>query len=389
MPVISFAQDGFIERSEIEKKEKLKNDKQFHFKDLIDIEHTPVKNQLSSGTCWSYAANSFMESEMMRKGKLPYELSEMYMLRMVLSDKADAYVRMHGNIAWNDGGECHDVLNMFSDYGALPQTIYPGLENGGNHRKLSEMMSILKGILDAVINNPDGIHSADWKKAFDATLDLYLGKVPVKFSFDGFSYTPLSFGQKCVGIHPEDYIEISSFMKDPLYKKIKLLLPDNWSFNRVYNVKMEDLTSIIDYALTKGYSVAWSADVSESYFGWDKGIAYVPEKEVDDMTETEKKEMFEGPKPEKYVSPSLRQKAFDNYETTDDHSMHIVGLAEDKNHKKYYKVKNSWDTQNGYYGYIYVTKTYVQYKTTSILLHKSALTTEVRNQLNLGTSREY
>lgn len=361
----------------------VETDNKYKFTNLIDLERTHVKNQASSGTCWSYSTNSFLESEMMRMGKEPIELAPIFSAHCVYLDKAENYVRMHGSVAWGDGGSCHDVINMFGKYGAMPQEVYTGLHYGTTKNKFAEMQAILKSMLDAVVSNPNGHLTPSWKKAYAEVLDSYLGEVPETFKWDGHTYTPKSFARERVGIHPEDYVEISSYTTAPYYKKTMLMVPDNWSFDRVYNVKMDDLTDIIDYALNRGFTVAWATDVTEKYFSWKNGVAYVPEKSYDDMDDSEKKYMFDGPKYERSITPEMRQEAFDNYETTDDHGMHIVGLASDQNGRKYYKVKNSWGDKNDYKGYIYVSKNYVRYKTTAILLHKNGVPNELRNKMNL------
>jgi bleomycin hydrolase len=238
-------------------------------------------------------------------------------------------------------------------------------------------------MLDAVVSNPNGKLTPSWKKAYDEVLDSYLGKVPYKFKWNNATYTPESFAKTRVGIHAEDYVELTSVTTAPYYKKTMLMVPDNWSFDKVLNVKMEDLTDIIDNALNRGFTVSWATDVSEKYFSWKNGVAYVPEKDYEDMDDSEKKYMFDGPKWERTITPAMRQTAFDNYETTDDHGMHIVGLAADQNGRKYYVVKNSWGEKNDYKGYLYVTKTYVRYKTTAILLHKNGIPNELRNKMNL------
>jgi len=389
LPLFALGQEDIIKKFELNQKYKKPDQTKYYFKDIIDLEHTPVKNQTGAGTCWSYATNSFIESEMMRMGKRPYELSRIYSLRCAYLEKAENYIRMHGGMAWSTGGECHDVLNMYSLYGTMPQMVYPGYDMPINTAKLAEMNDALKNFADRMIDEPKSEIAREWRQAFNAIMTSYIGDAPDKFNFDGHNYTPQSFAKKSVGIHPEDYIELASYTNKPYYKKLMLMVPDNWSFNRVYNIKMEDITDVIDRALSRGYTVAWEADISEPYFSWENGIAYVPEKDIHDMSEKEKDELFDGPKMERFIAAETRQKALNNFETTDDHAMHIVGMAEDQNHKKYYKVKNSWDTNNEYSGYIYVTKTYIKYKTTTILLHKSALSTEIRNKLNLGTSREY
>jgi len=389
MPMLVRAQDDLIRKIESNKSyttaapgATVADDKKYHFTNIIDLEHTDVRNQASSGTCWSYSTNSFLESEMMRMGKEPIELSQIFSARCVYMDKAENYVRMHGAISWGDGGECHDVINMYEKYGAMPQEAYTGLQYGTTKNKFAEMQAVLKGMLDAVIANHNGKLTTAWKKAFNDVLDAYLGPIPEKFKWDNRTYTPKTFAAERVGIHPEDYVELSSFMEDPYYKKTMLMVPDNWSFGRVYNVQMNDLTDIIDNALNKGFSVAWAADVSEKYFSWKNGVAYVPEKDYEDMSDTEKKYMFDGPKDERVITPEKRQAAYDNYETTDDHGMHIVGLAADQNGRKYYIVKNSWGDKNDYKGFIYVSKAYVQYKTTAILLHKNGVPQTLRNKMN-------
>lgn len=380
-PSLVQAQDELVKKLEKNHSDSSKN--KFVFTPQIDLAHTSVKNQASSGTCWSYSTNSFLESEMIKAGKKPVELAQIYSARRVYSDKADNYIRMHGAVAWGDGGACHDVINMYAKYGAMPQEAYTGLHYGFNKNKFAEMQGVLKAVLDELVKNPNGKLSPNWKQAFEAIMDSYLGAVPESFVYKGKRYTPQSFADEVVGLNPDDYVEISSFTDQPYYKKTLLMVPDNWSFDKVYNVKMQDITSIIDHALQKGYTVAWATDVSEKYFSWKNGVAYVPEKDYDDMSDTEKKYIFNGPKPERKITPQMRQEAFNNYSTTDDHGMHIVGTATDQNGREYYVVKNSWGTTNDYKGFLYVTKAYVQYKTTAFLLNKKGIPYELRTKMNL------
>ena len=381
LPLLANAQDDLVKKSNANKTDDTA--KKYHFSDLIDVEHSSVKNQASSGTCWSYSTNSFLESEMARMGRQPVELAQIFSARCVYMDKADSYVRMHGALSWGDGGECHDVINMYAKYGAVPQEVYTGLQYGTTKNKFAEMQAMLKAMLDAVVANPNGKLTPSWKKAYLAVIDSYLGAMPEKFKFEGKTYTPKSFATERVGLHPEDYIEVSSFTTSPYYKKTMLMVPDNWAMAKVYNVQMNDLTDIIDHALNKGFTIAWAADVSEKYFSWKNGVAFVPEKEWEDMDDTEKKHMYDGPMDERSITPEKRQAAFDDYETTDDHGMHIVGIAEDQNGRKYYKVKNSWGDKNDYKGYIYVSKAYVRYKTTALLLHRNGVPTSLLNKMNM------
>jgi len=355
----------------------------FHFTTIIDLANTSIKNQGSSGTCWSYSTNSFLESEMIREGKTPVTLSQIYTARCAYIEKGINYVRMHGAVALGDGGEPHDVINMFRKYGAMPQMFYTGLSFGSTTNKFGELDAIMEAMLQAIVKNPNGELSQNWIQAYTAAIDAYLGEVPATFTYNGKTYTPQTFAKDVVGVNPDDYVEFGSETDHPYYSKFTLLVPDNWAFGQVYNLPLNDVTDVIDNALKNGYTVEWSTDVSEKYFSWKNGVAYVPESNYSDMTQDERDHMFDGPKPELNITPEVRQKAFDNYNTSDDHGMHIVGLAKDQNGKEYYIVKNSWGTTNDYKGYLYVTKAYVRYKTTNFLVNKNALSKDIRDKTGI------
>ncbi|MBB5620609.1 bleomycin hydrolase [Pedobacter cryoconitis] len=374
-----FAQDNLV--NSLKNNQSANSTSGFKFTDVINLENTSVKNQGSSGTCWSYSTNSFLESEMIRMGKAPIALSEMFSARNVYVEKGKNYVRMHGAVSLGDGGALHDVINMYRKYGAVPQVNYTGLNYGTKINKLGEMGAITTGILEAVVKNKT--LTPNWEKAYTGAIDAYLGQVPEKFDYKGKSYTPQTFAKQVVGLNPDDYVELSSFNDHPFYSKFTLLVQDNWSFDQVYNVKVNEITDIIDNALKNGYSVAWATDVSEKSFSYKNGVAYIPAKPYDEMNEQEKATMFSEPKPEMEITQENRQLAFDNYETTDDHGMHIVGLAKDQNGREYYIVKNSWGVTNDYKGYLYVTKNYVKYKTTAFLLNKGGIPAAIRKNLGI------
>jgi bleomycin hydrolase len=376
-----FAQDYLV--NSLKNNQSANSAGTFQFTEVVNIENTPIKSQGSSGTCWSYSANSFLESEMIRMGKEPVEISQIYTARNAYVEKGKNYVRMHGAISLGDGGALHDVINMYRKYGALPQSVYTGLNYGTTNNKFAEMAAMAEGVLQAAVKNPNGELSPNWIKAYTAVLDTYLGEVPESFTWKGKKYTPQTFANEVIGINPDEYVEISSLKEHPYYSKFVLMVPDNWSLDQVYNVKMNELTDIIDNALKQGYSVAWAGDVSEKGFSWKNGVAYVPTKSVAEMTPEEKEGMFMGPKEELEITEDMRQAAFDNYTTTDDHGMHIVGLYKDQNGKEYYMIKNSWGASNDHKGYMYMTKNFVKYKTTAILLNKGGLPKEIAKKLNV------
>lgn len=374
------AQDNLI--YSLQHNESDKSAKTFKFTPVVNAEATSVKDQKSSGTCWSYSTNSFLESEMIRMGKKPVDIADLYTARNTYIEKGINYVRMHGALTLGDGGACHDVINMFAKYGAMPQQAYSG--NGyGSGRSSDRMNEVTKAILEKVVKAPEGKFDPNWKVQYIRAIDSSMGEVPERFSYEGKEYTPKTFAAEVVGINPDDYVELSSFNTAPYYKKAVLMVPDNWSFDQVYNVQMDDITNTIDHALKAGYTVAWATDVSEKGFSWKNGIAYIPSKNVKDMTGEEKRNMFNGPKPEKQITVEMRQASFDNYQTTDDHGMQITGIAKDQNGKEYYIVKNSWGTSNDYKGYLYVTKNFVKYKTTAFLLNKNGIPADLREKLAL------
>jgi bleomycin hydrolase len=236
-------------------------------------------------------------------------------------------------------------------------------------------------MLKGIVENKNGKLTKNWLPAFTAALDAYLGKAPEKFTWQGKEYTPLTFASEVVGLEEQNYLELSSYTYAPFYKPTLLMVPDNWSLESVWNVPMDEMTEIVDNALNSGYTVAWATDVSEKYFSWKNGVAIVPEKEPEDMEADELKKMFDGPQTERNITPEIREEAFDNYSTTDDHGMHIVGLAKDQNGKEYYMVKNSWGEKNDYKGYLYVSKAFFKYKTTALLVNENAIPRNILRKL--------
>lgn len=379
--LVTYGQDNLVNSLKNNQSENSKAS--FKFTDVINLANTPVQNQGSSGTCWSYSTNSFLESEMIKAGKQPVQLSQIFSARNAYVEKGINYVRMHGAVSLGDGGALHDVINMYRKYGAVPQEVYTGLNYGTKTNKTAELGDIEKGVLEAVVKNSNGELTPNWLKAYTGVIDAYLGAVPENFTYNGKKYTPKTFANEVVGINPDNYVELSSFNDHPFYSKFTLLVPDNWSFDQVYNVKVNEITDIIDNALKNGYTVAWATDVSEKSFSYKNGVAFVPQTPFNDMTVKEKADMFNGPQAEMEITQENRQAAFDNYQTTDDHGMHIVGLAKDQNGKEYYIVKNSWGVTNDYKGYLYVTKNYVKYKTTAFLLNKAGIPSAIAKKLGL------
>ena len=271
---------------------------------------------------------------------------------------------------------------MYRRYGALPQDVYQGLNYGTSRNNHEELETVLKGMLDAIIKGKK--LTPIWKVAVTKVVDTYLGAVPEKFNYKGKEYTPKSWASEVVGINPDDYLEFTSFSHAPFYQKMLVMVPDNWSYDLSYNVKVGEMTEIMDHALKNGYSIAWATDVSDKGFSWKNGVAVVPQKSFEDMDEKEKSSVFSTSIPEKSITQELRQTEFDNYLTTDDHGMHLTGLAKDQFGKEYYITKNSWGEKNDYKGFLYVSKPFVELKTTTFIVHKNGVPKHILKKLGLN-----
>lgn len=348
-----------------------------------EVKRTPVKNQYRTGTCWDHATLSFLESELLRTGKGEYDLSEMWVVRHTYPKKALAYVRGSGAAQFGEGGQAHDVFDAIREFGIVPESVYGGMRIDESRHNHGEMSTVLKAMLDAVDKVNGGRITPRWQEAFEAVLDAYLGKPPASFEYQGKTYTPKSFAQS-LGLNLDNYVEITSYTHHPFYAKMRLEVPDNWSHNGdYYNVPIDDVEAIIDNALKNGYSVAWDGDVSEREFSSRAGYAFVPLKDFEDQTQAERAAKVTAPEPEKAVTQELRQKTFDNHTTTDDHLMHIVGLAHDQAGNKFYYTKNSGGTDQKYGGYIYMSRAWVRLKTVAILVNRGSIPAAIAQKLGL------
>ena len=363
-----------------------------------DIPHSPVKDQYRSGTCWAFAGLSLLEAEMIRMKKPEVNLSEMFIVWHSYAAKATKHVRLHGHLNFSAGGAFHDVTNVIRKHGIVPEQVYTGLKYGEDKHVHGELDRVLHEQVNAVIENRNKKLSTAWHEAVKATLNSYLGELPGVFNYGGREYTAQSFARDYVGLNMDDYVELTSFTHHPFYSKFILEVPDNWSWDEMYNVPMDELEEIIDHALANGFTVAWAADVSEKGFATSsKGVAVVPEIDFETMDNTEiarweelsEKEKYDrlyelsAPGKEKVITQEMRQVGFDNYETTDDHGMLIVGTGKDQNGTFYYRVKNSWGNYNDHQGYFYASRPYVRYKTMCIMVHKDAIPKNIRKKLNL------
>lgn len=368
----------------------------YQFTTVKEVKITPVKNQNRTGTCWSFSGVGLIEAELLRTGKGEYNLSEMFIANHSYKDKADKFVRLHGKLNFAQGGSFADVIYVFKHYGAVPGELYKGLEYGQDNHVHGELAEVATAYVNAVIKNRDKKLSTAWKKGFDGVIDTYLGKLPETFTYQGKQYTPKSFGES-LGLNFDDYVSLTSYTHHPFYSQFPLEIEDNWRWAQSYNLPINELMEVFDHAINNGYAIAWGSDVSEKGFTRN-GIAVAPDIEALESSgsdqarwvglsqmekDAEIKKLVEKPCKEIEVTQELRQQAYDNYQTTDDHGMLIYGIAKDQTGKKFYMVKNSWGTESKYKGHWYASEAFVAYKTMNIVLHKDALPKAIQSKLGI------
>lgn len=371
--------------------------KGFVFTDVITIPSTSVKDQNKSGTCWSFAGTGFIEDAVRKLKGDSLDLSEMFTVRMCYLEKARRDVRLQGHGNVGQGGSLVDVGYVMKHYGAMPEEIYTGLNYGAAKHDHDELSRVIDAYMNAVTRGSKT--TTAWEAGLIGILDAYLGKVPETFTYNGVEYTPKTYAES-LGINFDDLIPFTSYTHHPYWEPFALEVCDNWLWEQYNNVPLQVMKEIVDNALQNGYTVNWAADVSEKGFKWNEGYAVLPAKKneadlqgtelsrwvkLSDADKEAEAYKFTGPKDlvEVTVTPEMRQEMYELHETTDDHGMVIVGTAVDQDGNKYYKVKNSWDTNHVYNGYFYVSEPYFLAKTMSFMVHKNAIPKDVRKRFNI------
>ncbi len=368
---------------------------EYKFTTVVENPVTSVKNQYRSGTCWAFSAISFVESEIIRINNITDpanypDLSEFFVVSHSYSDRADKYVMLDGNLTFSAGSQGEDVLDVIRLYGIVPQSEMTGMNYGTELPVQGELDAVLRAYVEAVVKNPNRTLTTAWKRGFQAVLNEYYGSYPEKFTVDGVEYTPESY-RDALNFNPDDYVTITSFTHHPFYTYFPFEVADNWRWDEFYNVPVDEMMSILDYALENGYTVSWGSDVSEPGFTRD-GLAILVDvnakstagsdqehwvgKAEDKPAKAKAKKdakLKTNPIVELVPTQETRQEGFLNKTITDDHGMQIYGIAKDQWGGKYYLVKNSWGETGKYNGIWYASEAFVKGQTLDICIHKSAL----------------
>lgn len=362
-----------------------------------EIPITSVKNQNRSGTCWNFSTLSFFEAEILKKSGKTYDLCEMFVCNKNYIDRAVLKVRMHGDAQFSQGGSAYDVLYVLKNYGICPEEAMPlpGTLYGDTLTNFGQLFEVMEPYVNAVAQSKQKTLNPAWKNGLQGILDAYLGKCPEQFEYEGKTYDPMSFAQS-LGLDWNDYVSITSYTHHPFYTEFPVEVQDNWRQPGSWNLPIDEMARVIDYAIDNGYTVAWGGDVSEDGFT-RQGLALLydtenPELDGSDMarwlklTAAEKtNKLKEQGVMIKEMEPTQeqRQKEFDNWTLTDDHGMLIYGKATDQTGREYYMVKNSWGKSGDYDGIWYMSKNFIVAKCMDFMVNRNAVPKDIRKKLGI------
>ena len=371
------------------------------FTTVLENPVTSIKNQNNSGTCWSYSALAFLESEVLKKdpSKTDIDLCESFLVSKTYTDRADRNVRTHGDASFSQGGSFYDAIFCMERYGFIPEGImpYPITPYGDSLFNFTNFFPPMEAYIKAIATSNAKKINPIWKKDVQGMLDNYFGECPTEFEYKGKKYTPQSFVKDYLKLDPNDYVSLTSYTHHPFYSSFVLEIQDNWRWATSYNLPLDEFMRVMEEGVKKGYTFAWGADVSEDGFsrrtGKNKCVATVPDTKASAGVGSDQSR-WTGEKAgakiaqadaagEKVITQEMRQEGYDNWTTTDDHGMQIYGIAKDQNGKEYFMMKNSWGEYGPYKGFWYVSKPYVAYKTMNIVINKNAIPKDIRKKLGI------
>jgi bleomycin hydrolase len=337
---------------------------------------TPVKNQAMTGTCWCFSTSSLLESQYLKNNKSEIDLSEMFTVYNMYIEKARNYLLREGHAQFGEGGLGHDVIRGVANYGAMPESVFAGLGQEKQQLNHAKLIVALTTYLDSILKHKP--IPEDWKAGYLKLLDEYIGTPPAEFEVNHKKYTPRSYATEVLKFKADDYVNITSFTHHPFYQPFILEVPDNFSNGSYYNIPLDEMITVVSNALSKGYTVMWDADVSNSGFmpNFGLGLYIQRTKELKTVPITADQEELDW-------NPSLRQQLFENLTTQDDHLMHITGIEKSKGGKTFFIVKNSWGVNGPYNGYINISEAYFAMNTISLVVPKEAIDKSLLDQLKI------
>lgn len=319
--------------------------------------HNVPVSQGKTGTCWSFSATSFFESEIYRVAQQQVKLSEMFFVYWEYVERAKAFVLAKGDVTFSEGSESNAVPKVMLKYGAMPHEIYSGLLPGQtvfDHSKMiSELEVYLKFVKDSSFYNEEKV-----LETVKNILNSYMTQPPDSFVYHGVTYAPVQFLKEFCKIIPTDYFSFMSDNSGSFNQLCELKEDDNWRKSHdYYNVKADDFLNLSKDAIINNFSFCICGDVSEPGISNEKQVMFVPAFDI----------------PSENIDDNARQVRLSNGSTTDDHCIHIVGYQL-KNGKFWFLAKDSGAGafDGKYKGYRFISEDYVKLKMMNILIYKYA-----------------
>lgn len=309
------------------------------FRNVVMNKMTPVKDQGSNNCCWAYAMLSTIETEHLMRGD-SIHLSVNYAVRAMLEEQLVRKYLCREQTVVRERGMGSTLTNVIGRNGIVPYDAYHR-QNALPFRAAGKKMNL---VIETSINTHIGLDRflTRMKTVFD---DTY-GPQPRQVYMYGAEYTPQEFARSVC--YPGEYEALTSFTHHPFGERFVLEVPDNWERNEFLNIPIDSLTETVKQAVREGHGVCWEGDISEPGFSFRQGTAE-----------------WNGPTP---TSQTERQKAFEQFQTTDDHCMAIVGLARNSEGKLHFVMKNSWGDKNPYQGLMYMSEDYFRMKTIAVFV---------------------
>ena len=320
--------------------------------------HFPPTPQYLTGSCWSFAATSFLESEVKRMSGREVKLSEMWSVYWEWVAKARGFIGSRGQTVFEEGSQSGAVLRALEEHGMVPRSASEGVlaaDGRFNHALIHESMKELLGWCR---------EKNFWDEEtiivmIRRILDANMGAPPESVVWEGKTYTPKEFLSQVGRLIPTDYVELMSTLSEPMWARGEYRVEDNWWHAADYvNVPLDVWYATILKAVGGGYSVVIGGDVSEPGLNGFEDIAVVPTFDI----------------PSEYIDQDAREFRFANETTSDDHGIHLVGHTRLDGHD-WFLIKDSnrssrWGKYEGYYMY---RDDYVRLKMLTFMVHRDVV----------------
>ena len=325
----------------------------------IQAWHFPPAPQYLTGTCWSFSATSFMESEIHRLTGREIRLSEMWTAYWEYVNKARGFVVTRGESLFEEGSQSAALLRVYREHGVVPRAAFDGVlaEDGRfDHALMRQRMAeFLDWCRDVGYWDEEFIIETI-RRIMDATM----GRPPEVVEWEGVEMTPQAFLAEACEIDPDNYVSLMSTLSVPFWTRGEYAVPDNWWHDQSYvNVPLDVWYDVIRDIAAAGDSLVIGGDVSEPGLYGLEDIAIVPTFDI----------------PGQFIDQDSRELRFFNHTTTDDHGIHLVGVTRIGDHDWFLiKDSNRSSRLGAFKGYYFYRDDYVRLKMLTITVPRDRVT---------------